>query len=253
VQLIKQIYEGGEKFESDAKIIKSLRDFKVPPENWPPILDAFTTESGEYHFGRVNINVAPAEVLRALPGVTPEQASQMVSIRDELSPQERATIAWPAMAQILTPESYDQLAGKITTRAFTFRIRFAAGEVEAADTAGTMVNRMVYEAVIDLSAPRPRIAYLRDVTQWQATIEIAMQQPSTFDVSDEEGLDETPSRTADHAASQPGAADTQPEGGSPNQTPVINSPKPPKPSATQDLNQQRRRIGRWTTGTMNGQ
>lgn len=165
--LLKQIYESGATFENEAKIFQALRFFKTPPQDWPPILDAFTTESGEYHFGRLDINSAPYEALLSLPGITAEQARRIVSVRQELSPQELTTIAWPAIAQIIPPEAYDQLAGKITTRSWAYRVRIAAGEADAEHPDGPLSHPVIYEAVIDLSAPKARIAYLRDITLLQ--------------------------------------------------------------------------------------
>jgi len=102
--LIKQIYESGTTFENDAKIVQVLRFFKTPPEEWPPILDAFTTQSDELRTGRLNINTASVEALQSLPGITPELALQLISVREELSAGERASVAWPVVAQVITPK-----------------------------------------------------------------------------------------------------------------------------------------------------
>jgi DNA uptake protein ComE-like DNA-binding protein len=172
-QTVQRIMEGGTTFESDAKIYEVLRFFAVPPDDWPDIVDTFTTEAGDFHFGRLDINTAPYEALVALPGLEPEQAEEIVQVRDDLDPDERATVAWPAIQGIVEPEAYDQLAGRITTRCWTWRLRLAAGEVDAEETEAPLANPVVYEVVIDLSAPRPRIAFLRDITWMRATTRIA--------------------------------------------------------------------------------
>jgi DNA uptake protein ComE-like DNA-binding protein len=130
-------------------------------------------EAGDFHYGRLDINTAPYEALVALPGLEAEQAQEIVEVRDELDPDERSTVAWPAIQGIVEPEAYDQLAGRITTRCWTWRLRLAAGEVDAEDVEAPLVNPIVYEVVIDLSAPRPRVAFLRDITWMGATALIA--------------------------------------------------------------------------------
>ena len=122
--------EEGRTFDSEAELFEVLRFFNVEPDGWPEIVDTFTAESGEFHFGRVDINSAPYEALVALPGLGPDEAAAIVQMRESLSPDERATIAWPAIAQIVPPEAYDELAGRITTRCWTYRLRLAAGEVD---------------------------------------------------------------------------------------------------------------------------
>ncbi|UCD76490.1 MAG: hypothetical protein JSV91_06110 [Phycisphaerales bacterium] len=177
-RILKQVFDVGTKFQSDATIFQVLRSMNVPPEDWPNIIDAFTTEAGEYHFGRLDINTAPLEALLALPGLTPEQANQIVDVRRDLSPDEIATIAWPAVFGIVEPEAYDDLAGRITTRSWTYRLRIAAGEVDADEPDGPLTNPVIYEAVIDLAAPRARVAYLRDITMLQTAALLASAMPA---------------------------------------------------------------------------
>ena len=175
-QIVKQIMDGGTTFDDDAKIFQVLRFLDTPIEQWPDIVDAVTTESGDYHFGRLDINSASPEALAALPGLDEEQASQIVQVRERLSFEERATVVWPAMQGIIEPEAYDQLAGRITTRCWTYRVRIAAGEIDAdniGDPEAPLEHPVIYEAVIDLSAPRPRVAYLREITLLQTAALLA--------------------------------------------------------------------------------
>jgi DNA uptake protein ComE-like DNA-binding protein len=172
-QTLQRIMESGTTFETEAKIFQVLRFFDVPVDDWPDIVDTFTTEAGDFHFGRLDINTAPYEALAALPGIDPDQAQEIVKVRDELDPDERSTVAWPAIQGILEPEAYDLLAGRITTRCWTWRLRVAAGEVDAEAPEAPLVNPIVYEVVIDLSAPRPRVAFLRDITFLRTTALIA--------------------------------------------------------------------------------
>lgn len=177
-EALKRLFDAGATFESDAKIFQVLRNLNVQPAGWPDIVDAITTEAGDYHFGRLDINTAPLEALLTLPGVTPEQASQIVDMRSDLTPEEKSTIAWPAVFGILEAEAYDELAGRITTRSWTYRVRIAAGEVDAEQPEAAMENPVIFEAVIDLSAPQPRVAYLRDITMLQTAALLAASAPA---------------------------------------------------------------------------
>jgi DNA uptake protein ComE-like DNA-binding protein len=271
-QTLQRIMESGTTFESEAKIFEVLRFFQVPMEDWPEIVDTFTTEEGEFHFGRLDINTAPYEALAALPGLEPEQAAEIVQVRHELEPQERSTIVWPAIEGIIEPEAYDQLAGRITTRCWTWRLRLAAGEVGADDPEAPPADLVVYDVVIDLSAPRPRVAYLRDVTWLATTARIA----AGMGPQDEEGpqgdggedlpepVETAAAADADGEDGEPAAADDpladagdepardmpafeQPIGEEPVRAGgAVDSPPPAPPSGAQAPT--RTRIGRWTAG-----
>jgi hypothetical protein len=231
--MAKQLFDTGVKFENESKLFQILRQYKTPPENWPQILDAFTSESGKYHYGRLDINTASYEALRGLPGVTPEQAAQLARVREDLSEDERRTIAWPAIAQVLPLESFDALAGHITTRSWLYRVRLAAGEIPAGEPDADLHARVMYEAVIDLSSPTPRVAYLRDITALQSTAQMFAAAGSSADgfddrsrpaASEEDQLVDSPSDDSTDAA--------QPQG-LPSRSSAAGSPDPvaPKPSS----------------------
>lgn len=261
---LKQIIDNNFRFDTEAKLFQLLRFFNVEPEEWREAIDTFTAEPNEYHKGRLDINTASYEALLALPGIDPDQAAAMVDARDGLSREERASVAWPAILKIVPPEAYDDLAGRITTRCWTWRVRLAAGIVSADDPDGLMRSPVIYEAVIDLSAPRPRLAYLRDVGLLQTTVMIAANvssfkeefddvnataQTRTFssDENDEAGDaepdfgfqrnrgGETTKRPRDSDNSMRGA---RPEDDADEQD-VTPAPAPPPPP---------RRVGRWKPG-----
>jgi DNA uptake protein ComE-like DNA-binding protein len=279
-QTLQRIMESGTTFETEAKIFEVLRFFQVPVEDWPDIVDTFTTDEGDFHFGRLDINTAPYEALAALPGLEPEQADEIVQVREELDPDDRATVAWPAVQGIIEAEAYDQLAGRITTRCWTWRLRLAAGEVDAEEPDADLQNPTVYEAVIDLSAPRPRVAFLRDVTWMRATALIANavdrdsdgdlepefddqgSEPDENGSGDEEFRDDGDLGPADEALDEMGgdmggesggddlgdmSPPEQPQG-PPPVSPIgaddsATAAPPPKPVVPP-----RSRIGRWTAG-----
>ena len=274
--VLSQIMQSGTTFDSEAKIFQVLRFFEVPLEDWPDIADAFTSESGDYHFGRLDINTAPYEALVALPGLEPEQAAEIVQVRDELSPEHRATIVWPALEGIIEPEAYDELAGRITTRSWTYRLRLAAAEEDLTTDRSSLTPgpsprgrggavALIYEVVIDLSAPRPRVAYLRDVTMLETACTLALnasldeiEWSSPPELGEDELLDPQETRLL-AAETDDGEWDVGPAAGS---TPfddvdesMIGEPPDPLDSGAgapvapaSAPPPQRRRIGRWQTG-----
>jgi DNA uptake protein ComE-like DNA-binding protein len=186
---VKAIFESGYTFDDDAKIFQLLNRLGVPPAEWVTPIDAFTAKDEQFAFGRLDINTAAYEALCALPTITPEQAASIVERRDELDADERATIAWPALLGLVEPKQYDEIGGLITTRSWTWRVRLAAGAVSPDDPEGSLLDETVYDVVFDLSAPRPRIAYLRDVSLWETALTIALHAPEPEDADESEAVD----------------------------------------------------------------
>jgi len=160
-------------FDSDSKIFQTLNFFDMPPEEWPDFVDTFMTDESELHYGRLDINTASHEALLSLPGLESEQAADIVQMRENLPDDQRATIAWPAIQGIVEADAYEQLGGLITTRSWTYRLRLAAGELDADNPDAPLAGAIVYELVVDLSSPRPRLAYLREITWLRTTALIA--------------------------------------------------------------------------------
>jgi DNA uptake protein ComE-like DNA-binding protein len=262
--MLKKAFDAGAKFDTPAKLIQAMLRAKIAVDDWPQVIDAFATDGDEYHFGLLDINTAPQEALLSLPGVTAEQAAQMVRVRQELSAQERASIAWPVISQIIKPEAFDQLAGRITTRCWTYRVRLAAGEVDAEHPDSDLKNPLLmYEAVIDLSAPKPRVAYLRDITVLQETASVAAQtaaeQSLQFASSGDEG---SKSQIAKSEPPPTSAPDLRASSASRPEAPMTSRSKPStapsdgsssnpttKPASHENPNASTRsRIGRWLPG-----
>ena len=259
--------EEGRTFDSEAVLFDVLRFYNVDPDDWGEIVDTFTAESGEFHFGRLDINTAPYEALVALPGLGPDEAAAIVQMRDGLSADDRATIVWPAIEGIVQPEAYDELAGRITTRCWTYRLRLAAGEVDPDDSSGPLTNRVIYEVVIDLSAPRPRVAYLRDITLLQTTAMLAAG--AAVDRFDDRWDDEQPFAdevvTLDGDGSEAGELESLSDASEPGfGADLTDADMPPAPGGvagarrnrrlspmaarSQSATSGRKRIGRWISG-----
>ena len=160
-------------FNEDAQIVRILKMFEVPIEEWSDPLDALTTVPDVHVAGRLDLNSASADALEALPGIDRSTADRLVAERESLDDLERASVAWPLTRDILTPEDYEVLASLLTVRSWTWRVRIAAGTVSADDPEGAIDQAVVYEAVIDLADPRPRLGYLREITMLQTASRLA--------------------------------------------------------------------------------
>lgn len=186
-QVLQALMNQGITFENESRIYEILNQFNVEPEEWPDVVDAFCSSDATYNFGWLDINTASYEALLGLPGVEPEQATEIVRRRDQISEDLRATIAWPAIEGVLNPEQYVELAGRITSRCWTYRLRLAAGYVDVDDAEGPLDNPVVFDVVIDLVDPQARIAYLRDITMLNVTArlvgELEMDDPFAADAA----------------------------------------------------------------------
>ncbi|HMN96409.1 MAG TPA: hypothetical protein PKC43_11120 [Phycisphaerales bacterium] len=172
---VKGLVESGA-LRDEASILAALRVREVPQQAWPDLVDAFTTDPDELHGGRLDLNTARYEALLSLPGVTPTVAAEIVRQRDALPSEDRATPIWPLRRGIVDGAVMEGLAGRATTRSFLWRVRVAAGEVESDDPEGPLSPATVWEAVIDLTTARWRIAHLRDVTLLPAAIALATEE-----------------------------------------------------------------------------
>lgn len=152
-------------------------------------LDGFCLDEQKYTQGRVDLNRAPAEVLAALPGLDMDLAAALVTERETLSARDRAGLAWPMAAGALTEVQWAAAAPRLTWRTSAWRIRvlgrILVGEDEDVEVAG----ECVYEAVIDLSSPQPRVAYLRDITMLETAVSLRHLLPAP-PVEDEARADE---------------------------------------------------------------
>lgn len=168
-QGVEQIMKNGTEFRSESDFVRVMRFFQVPPGDWAEALDALCTSDDDYVLGRVDLNTAPAEALACVPGIDEAMAEEIVAARERLDESQRTSVAWPAAEGIVPEEQFQEAVPWLTTRAMQWRVRLEAGVAPAESWVGpgdeaTLGQRMVLEAVIDVSSQRPRVAYMRDVT-----------------------------------------------------------------------------------------
>lgn len=130
------------------------------------VIDSLTLTDTPYIDGRININLAPREILLGLPNMTATLADSIVggqikggsgqSANDVRS--DRLTTAWlvtTAITDISTLQTLDQY---ITARGDVFHLQ----SVGYFDGGGPMAR---IEAVIDATQTPPQVVFMRDLTE----------------------------------------------------------------------------------------
>ncbi|MGE4198577.1 MAG: ComEA family DNA-binding protein, partial [Phycisphaerales bacterium] len=199
---VKGLLESGRTFAKPSDIVKTLRAFRVEPDGWAEVLDAFTTNPEDYRLGQVDLMTASEPVLACVPGISVNAAKEIVFRRSRLDEERRRTPVWPVLEGIVTQDEFEQAVDYLSARCLQWRVIVEGGIVPAledasADAGGSggggrwevrevaesgidraeftrrvderegarTRQRVVLEAVIDISSRRPRVAMLRDVTR----------------------------------------------------------------------------------------
>lgn len=131
------------------------------------VFDAFSTSPDPYLIGRTDINRASLDVLACLPGLNEELAGAIVDRRSSLAEDASRSPYWVLTEEIITLADYAPTAPWVSARSLQWRVRLLTGIASSDDDGGeeTIEHLRVTEVVIDLAAPRPRIAHLEDITQ----------------------------------------------------------------------------------------
>ncbi|MCA9242332.1 MAG: general secretion pathway protein GspK [Phycisphaerales bacterium] len=143
----------------------ALAGSPITLEELPFLMDRFTVVPPAQQQGlipgRININVAPARILRLLPGVNDEIVAAMIATRNDLrenDPQALRTVAWPVTAGVVSVPTFQQFAPLATTKAYQFHVEC----VGYADH--TKISRR-FEWIFEMIGPLPQIRYHRELTQ----------------------------------------------------------------------------------------
>jgi hypothetical protein len=136
-------------------------------QNLPDVLDKLSLVDDPFIQGRINVNVAPYEVLLGLPNMTQALAQQIVAAQgmgantsaSGSSQSQRATSAWlVAEGLVSSASTMAQLDPYITAHGAVYRVQ----SIGYFDEGGPFVR---LEAVIDGSVDPPRILNMRDLTE----------------------------------------------------------------------------------------
>ncbi len=184
VAIVKQIMESNAVFTNDQTLLKFLIQVQSDSAGVRNVLDSVTTSDDMFRLGRVDVLRAPVEVLVTLPGIDFGKALDIVDLRERLTDVARLSPVWLVDEGVLTMPELAEIIDFVTTRSMVWRVRIEAGyrEFDPMDrVAGVaqsvlddvaresqvdkpLTNRVMYDAVIDVSSERARVAYLREVT-----------------------------------------------------------------------------------------
>ncbi len=129
----------------------------VTAEEMPVLMDRLTVATTPIQQGLINVNTAPFQVLKAIPGLTDEEAQAIASRRSQIGGEGKTTTAWVVTSGALDPAKFAVTCNSMTARA----VQFTADVIGFADHVGT-VQRI--QVVIEMQGQLAQIRYYRDVT-----------------------------------------------------------------------------------------
>lgn len=198
-------------------------------------LDGFCLDEQKYAQGRVDLNRAPVEVLAALPGLDADLSAALVTEREAISARDRAGLAWPMAAGVLTEAQWAAAAPRLTWRTSAWRVRVLGRILVGEDDEVEVAGECVYEAVIDFSSPQPRVAYLRDITMLETAVALRHLLPAPpaggeSDAGEADGRDDVPE--GDGEAEAPSRFSSRRDSsGRLIDRPTFDTPETPEPSS----------------------
>lgn len=143
-------------------------------ERFLRLLDFGTTNKEVVQMGRVNINEAPIEVLRAVPGINNDIAVQILSRRAALAanrPNDMRHPVWLLNENLIDLNTLKNLWNKITCGGDVFRSQV----VGYFDRAGTSSR---CEVVLDGTVQPPRQVFFKDLTMYGRGFPHSVLSPS---------------------------------------------------------------------------
>ena len=167
----------GISFERDRDLVEVLRRANIGVTEWSRVLEALTCDPATVRVGRLDINSASAAALQTLPGIGPDEATAIVDLREQLSPQERLDPLWPLLREILPADALPELIDRIGVRSARWRVRLACGSVDAEDPDGPIEQPTIWEVVVDLSEPTVRLAAIREISMLDLVARLIVHMP----------------------------------------------------------------------------
>ncbi len=126
----------------------------------PILMDYVTVNPALSVPGRININQAPAAVLRGIPGITPEQVDQILSLREaELTEEQpnRRHETWLLTSAVVSLTEMKLLQPFICSGGHVYRAQ-VVGYFQNGEAAARA------EAIFDATGPLPRVVLWRDMS-----------------------------------------------------------------------------------------
>lgn len=249
-------------FKDEPTFMRTLADFDIPEDDLRWILDLFTTTNDPFLVGRVDINRAPAKVIAAAGSLDLIEGEFIAEARDGLSDEALRSFLWLNEASG-SDDAFVRWGPLVCVRSLQWRVRIMTGYVNDAsfDELGASeeleLERMrVTECVIDVAAPRPRLALLEDLTG-RPLLASLMGTPEDFREidalaseakdSEEVLLDDEPLNPTHGLGSARASRERRKDVEAGTDPPDASSSSSGPPPAGVD-----RRTGRWTSGTSRG-
>lgn len=128
------------------------------------LYDETTAHEGGWRNGLLDINTATLSALKGIEGMDADLAAAIVSRRDDVPEDLRFDRFWPVTEGLVELETWAGIVDRITTRSTVWRAMVGVGIVPAEDPDAPMESPVVWEIVVDVGDPRPRMVEIRDVT-----------------------------------------------------------------------------------------
>ena len=127
-------------------------------DDFSKVIDRLTVDGQQRITGRINVNNAPEEVLRCLPGLEQSDVDDLIQERDKTGTN-RDNILW--VTNVLTPEKAQGIGSYITTKS----LQYSADIVAASDDGRAFCR---YYVVIDTAGQTPTVIYKQSLhpTGW---------------------------------------------------------------------------------------
>ena len=137
----------------------------VDKESLALVWDRLSTTDDEKLYGLINVNTAPAAVLKTLPMVDEALAESIESARNNLNPDQKSTPAWLYQEGVVNADTFKAIAPYITARSKQHSFHVVGY--------GTPSGRYrVLEVVVDSASGTPSICYMRDITRLKLPFKI---------------------------------------------------------------------------------
>jgi len=126
------------------------------------LMDLTTTTPEQSIAGRIHLATASEVALRMIPGLTPEQVSQIVTQRDSLDAAEQTSLVWPLTRGILDGPTFRRVFAELTTGGHVFQAEIIVHRAIGGpllrrnvmiDAASSPVRRVHWQDLTDQSLP----------------------------------------------------------------------------------------------------
>lgn len=133
---------------------------QLKPDELDKIADHISNSTSATLPGRININTAPREVLRTLPGLEDSDVDKLIAARPSAGDIKPGALSWvvQALGERTGAREFDEVASRITTHSYQW-----SADILAVSGNGRAFKRC--RVIIDTQSGTPQIVYRRDLTQ----------------------------------------------------------------------------------------